>query len=120
MDNIKMDLRETGWSGMDWINLSEDKNQRRALVNSNEPLGTIKCEEIWNSCLTGGFTRRAHLHGVSSCEWDVDEWPCIEVGETLPFDGYTASCFSRSSQTNEGYDPFQKRPLPANFVFFSV
>jgi hypothetical protein len=23
-DNIKMDLREIGWSGMDWINLAQD------------------------------------------------------------------------------------------------
>jgi hypothetical protein len=34
MDNIKMDLREIGWSGMDWINLAQDRNQWRALVNS--------------------------------------------------------------------------------------
>jgi hypothetical protein len=24
VDNIKMDLRETGWGGMDWINLAQD------------------------------------------------------------------------------------------------
>jgi hypothetical protein len=33
-DNIKMDLREIGWGGMDWINLSQDRNQWRALVNT--------------------------------------------------------------------------------------
>jgi hypothetical protein len=32
-DNIKMDLREIGWSGMDWINLVEDRYQWRALVD---------------------------------------------------------------------------------------
>jgi hypothetical protein len=32
-DNIKMDLREIGWSGMDWINLTQDRDQWRALVN---------------------------------------------------------------------------------------
>jgi hypothetical protein len=26
MNNIKMDLREIGWDGMDWINLSEDRD----------------------------------------------------------------------------------------------
>jgi hypothetical protein len=31
-DNIKMGLRETGWGDMDWIDLAQDKNQRRALV----------------------------------------------------------------------------------------
>jgi hypothetical protein len=34
MDNIKMDLREIGWDGMDWIDLAEDRYQRRALVNT--------------------------------------------------------------------------------------
>jgi hypothetical protein len=33
-DNIKMDLREVGWGGMDWINLAEDRNRWRALVNA--------------------------------------------------------------------------------------
>jgi hypothetical protein len=31
--NIKMDLREIGWGGMDWINLAQYRDQRRALVN---------------------------------------------------------------------------------------
>jgi hypothetical protein len=34
MDNIKMDLRETGWGGMDWIDLAQDKKQWRAPVNT--------------------------------------------------------------------------------------
>jgi hypothetical protein len=29
-----MDLREIGWGGMDWIDLAQDKNQWRALVNT--------------------------------------------------------------------------------------
>jgi hypothetical protein len=32
--NIKMDLREIGWDGMDWIDLAKDMNQWRALVNT--------------------------------------------------------------------------------------
>jgi hypothetical protein len=31
-DNIRMDLREIGWEGVDWIHLAEDRNQW-ALVN---------------------------------------------------------------------------------------
>jgi hypothetical protein len=34
VDNIKMDLREIGWDGMDWIDLAQDRDQRRALVNT--------------------------------------------------------------------------------------
>jgi hypothetical protein len=33
VDNIKMDLREIGWDGMDWFDLAQDRNQFRALVN---------------------------------------------------------------------------------------
>jgi hypothetical protein len=33
-DYIKMDHREIGWGGMDWIDLSQDGDQWRALVNT--------------------------------------------------------------------------------------
>jgi hypothetical protein len=34
MDNIKMDLREIGWNGMDWTDLAQNRDQWRALVNT--------------------------------------------------------------------------------------
>jgi hypothetical protein len=34
VDNIKMDLREIGWDGMDWIDLAQDRDYWRALVNT--------------------------------------------------------------------------------------
>jgi hypothetical protein len=30
---IKLDLREIGWGGMDWIHLAQDRDQWSALVN---------------------------------------------------------------------------------------
>jgi hypothetical protein len=34
VDNIRMDLEEVGWGGVDWIGLVQDRNRWRALVNS--------------------------------------------------------------------------------------
>jgi hypothetical protein len=34
VDNIKIDLREIGWDGMDRIDLAQDMDQWRALVNT--------------------------------------------------------------------------------------
>jgi hypothetical protein len=33
-NNIKMDLREIGWGGMDWIDLAWDREKWSALVNT--------------------------------------------------------------------------------------
>ena len=33
-DNIKMDLQEVECGGMDWIDLAQDKNRCRTLVNA--------------------------------------------------------------------------------------
>jgi hypothetical protein len=33
-DNIKMDLREIGFGGVDWIHLAQDRDRWRALVNT--------------------------------------------------------------------------------------
>jgi hypothetical protein len=34
VDNITIDLREIGWGGIDWIDLPQDTDQCRALVNT--------------------------------------------------------------------------------------
>jgi hypothetical protein len=34
VDNIKIDRRQIGWDGRDWIELAQDRDQWRALVNT--------------------------------------------------------------------------------------
>jgi hypothetical protein len=63
MDNIKMDLRETGWDGKDWIQLGQDRNQLRALVNTVMTLAVpYNAGKFLSSYTIGGFSRRAQLH----------------------------------------------------------
>jgi ribonucleotide reductase beta subunit family protein with ferritin-like domain len=41
---------------LDMIDLAEDRDQWRALVNT--------VEKFLSSCVTGGFSRRVYLHGI--------------------------------------------------------
>jgi hypothetical protein len=34
VDNIKMDLREIGLGGVDWVDVAQDREKWRALVNT--------------------------------------------------------------------------------------
>lgn len=40
--DIKMDLDEVGWSGLDWIQLFQDRDKWRFLESDNEPSGSTK------------------------------------------------------------------------------
>ena len=33
-DNIRMDLQEVGWGGMDWMDTHQDRERWRALLNA--------------------------------------------------------------------------------------
>jgi hypothetical protein len=42
-------LREIEWGDVDWMQLAQDRNQWRAVVNTvNEPLGSVKGEEFFD------------------------------------------------------------------------
>jgi hypothetical protein len=64
-DNMKMDLREIGWGSMDWIDLAQDRDQWRALVNT---VINLRVPYIFgkflSGCTTSSFSRRDQLHGV--------------------------------------------------------
>jgi hypothetical protein len=48
VDNIKMDFREIGWNGMDWIGLIWLKigTSGGSYEHGNEPSGSTKCWEV--------------------------------------------------------------------------
>jgi hypothetical protein len=47
VNNIKMDLREIGWGGMDWIDLAQNRDPwRDSCEHGNEPSSAIKCWEF--------------------------------------------------------------------------
>jgi hypothetical protein len=62
VDNIKMDLRDTEWDGMDWIDLAHDMDQWRALMNTvmNIPIPQ-NAGKFLNSYIISSFSRRAQL-----------------------------------------------------------
>jgi hypothetical protein len=66
VENIKMDLGEIGWDGMNWIDLAQDRNQWMALVNMVMNLQVLEnAGNFLSSWTTGSFSRRAQLHDIS-------------------------------------------------------
>jgi hypothetical protein len=63
VENIKLDLRDIGWDGMNWIDLAQDRDQRRSLVNTVMNLRVPKyVEKFSSSCRIGCISRRSQIH----------------------------------------------------------
>jgi hypothetical protein len=63
---IEVDLREIAWGGMGWIVLAQDRDPRRALLNT---VMNLRVPSIFykflNRPVSGGFSRKAQVDGVS-------------------------------------------------------
>jgi hypothetical protein len=59
-------ILEIGCGGMDSAHLAQDRDQWRVLVKMVMNLWvTYNVGKFFSTCTTDGFSRRAHLHGVS-------------------------------------------------------
>jgi hypothetical protein len=64
--NIKMNLLEIGWGGVDWIGITQDRDKWRALVNAVMNLGVPEnAGKLSSGCIIGGLLSSSQYHGVS-------------------------------------------------------
>jgi hypothetical protein len=61
-DNIRMEVRERGWEGVDWMHLVQDRDQWQVLVNT---VMNLQTGNFLTDSVTVSFSRRILLHGVS-------------------------------------------------------
>jgi hypothetical protein len=63
---MKRDLGEIGWDDVDWVDVAQDRDQWRALVNTvMNLLVPLNFGKFLSSCTNGSFSRGAQLHEVS-------------------------------------------------------
>jgi hypothetical protein len=57
-----MDVREIRWDGVDWIDMAQDRDQWRTLVDTVLNLRVhYNAGKFLSGCTIGGFSRRAQL-----------------------------------------------------------
>jgi hypothetical protein len=62
MDIIKIDLRDMEWNGMEWINLAQDRDESRAVVNTVMNLRVpYNAGKFLSNFTVGSFSGRAQL-----------------------------------------------------------
>jgi hypothetical protein len=67
-----MDFEEIGWGGMDWIDLTKNIEQLKALVNTVVNLRVAQnTGKSVSSCTTGDLSRKSKLHGEADILIDM-------------------------------------------------
>jgi hypothetical protein len=65
VDNIKMDLKDIEYGSTDWIAMTQNRDQWRALVNTVMNLRVPEnVGKFLSGCMTSDFSRRAQLRRV--------------------------------------------------------
>jgi hypothetical protein len=66
VDNIKLDILEIGWGGVDWIGLAQGSDKWRALVNAVINLRvTYNAGKLWSGYIIGGLSSSSQFLRVS-------------------------------------------------------
>jgi hypothetical protein len=75
VDNIKMDLVETGWDGMDWIGLAQDRDKWSITVNVVMNLQILSnVGKQSRGYTTDDLSSSAQLRGVSQLSCVLYDW----------------------------------------------
>jgi hypothetical protein len=53
-DGISMNLREIGWGSVDWIQLAQDRDRWRVLLNTVMNLRVLAPRRYGKACIDGG------------------------------------------------------------------
>jgi hypothetical protein len=62
VDNIKMDLRDIEWDGVDWTDMAQDRDQWRSFVKTVMNRRVLQNSgKFLSGCTIGGSSRRAQL-----------------------------------------------------------
>jgi hypothetical protein len=87
VDDIRMDLWEIGWEGVDWMHLAQDMYQWRAVVNMvMNRLDSIKGEEFLDYVYTANTDKDCDL---------LHDRPVLSMGRT-PHDKQNCNCLDYS------------------------
>jgi hypothetical protein len=73
---VKWNLKETGWLGVDWIHLAQEKDNWHVIVNK---VRTFEFQKyVGNYWVTISYSSRNMPHGVSKLVVCLVGWPCTD------------------------------------------